>query len=45
MQNLSAITDMKVADLTNQGNPQIYALSASGPHKSSIRILRHGLSV
>ena len=41
--NLSCITDIKVDDLTGEGNPQIYAL-CSAHHRSSLRVLRHGLA-
>lgn len=36
--NLSCITDMKVEDLTGEGNPQIYTLCAAGS-RSSLRVL------
>lgn len=35
---------MKIDDLTGEGNSQIYALCAAGT-RSSLRILRHGLSI
>ena len=44
IQSLSPISDMKVVDLLNEGNPQIYILSGEGP-RSSLRVLRHGLGV
>ncbi|EAR85077.1 splicing factor 3B subunit 3 (macronuclear) [Tetrahymena thermophila SB210] len=44
LDNLSAISDIKVNDLTGEGNPQIYALCAAGS-RSTLRILRHGLQV
>lgn len=43
-ESLSTITDLKVADLTGEGQPQIYALCGRGP-RSSLKVLRHGLSV
>jgi hypothetical protein len=42
--NMAVITDIKVADLTNEGNSQIYTLCAAN-HRSTIRVLRHGLAV
>ncbi len=42
--SLSPITDIHVEDLTNEGVPQIYALSGRS-YRSTLRILRHGLSV
>ena len=44
LQSLCCITDMKISDLKGEGNPQIYSLCAAGP-RSSLRVLRHGLSV
>jgi len=42
--SLAPILDMKVLDLANEGTPQIY--TTSGPaHRSSMRVLRHGLSI
>jgi len=44
MESLAPILDMKVLDLANEGTPQIYA--STGPaHRSSMRVLRHGLSI
>lgn len=42
--NLSVISDVLVDDLIGEGNPQIYALCAAG-HRSSLSVLKHGLSV
>ena len=39
------LTDLKVADLKDEGNPQIYALNASGEGKSCLRIIKQGLKV
>ncbi|EGR33979.1 splicing factor subunit 130kda, putative [Ichthyophthirius multifiliis] len=44
LENLSAISDIKVSDLTGEGHPQIYTLCSAG-YRSSLRILRHGLQV
>jgi splicing factor 3B subunit 3 len=44
MPSLAPITNFKVADLTGEGTPQIYALSGRGQN-SALKILRHGLSV
>ena len=44
LENLSAISDMKIEDLTCEGNPQIYTL-CSASDRSSLRVLRHGLAV
>jgi len=41
---MATITDIKVQDLNNEGNSQIYTLCAAG-HRSTLRILRHGLAV
>jgi len=44
IENLGPILDFKVTDLANEGTPQIY--TACGPaHRSSMRVLRHGLSI
>jgi len=44
IESLCPILDFKVLDLANEGTPQIYTLC--GPaHRSSIRVLRHGLSI
>jgi len=42
--SLSCITDLMVEDLTNEGTPQIYALSGRST-RSSLRILKHGLAI
>lgn len=39
------MTDLKVADLRGEGNPQIYATNASGAGKSYLRIIKQGLKV
>ena len=44
IRNYSCITQLHVADLINEGNPQIYTLCAAGS-RSTLRILRHGLGV
>jgi hypothetical protein len=38
------LTDLKIADLKEDGNPQIYALNASGTN-SNLRIIKQGLKV
>jgi len=44
LESLSPVTDFKILDLAHEGTPQMYALC--GPaHRSSMRVLRHGLSV
>ena len=43
-ESLSAITDIKVDDLCNEGIPQIYSLCGKST-RSSLRVLRHGLGV
>lgn len=42
--NLSQVSDLKVEDLTGEGNPQIYTLCAAN-ERSSLRVLRHGVAV
>jgi splicing factor 3B subunit 3 len=44
MDNLSCPTDVQVADLRDEGMPQIYLLSGSGA-RSSLRIIKQGLEV
>lgn len=39
------MTDLKVMDLKEEGNPQIYTVNASGKDKSYLRIIRQGLKV
>ena len=39
------LTDLKVADLKEEGNPQIYAINASGAGKSYLRTIKQGLKV
>ena len=43
-QNLASINDMKVEDLTGEGNPQIYLACGRGA-QGCLRVLRHGLTV
>jgi splicing factor 3B subunit 3 len=38
-------TDVKVADLKGDGNPQIYLLNASGSGRSYLRVIKQGLKV
>lgn len=38
------LTDLKIADLKEEGNPQIYAINASGTN-SYLRIIKQGLKV
>eukprot|EP00761_Pharyngomonas_kirbyi_P010453 gb/GECH01010473.1/.p1 GENE.gb/GECH01010473.1/~~gb/GECH01010473.1/.p1 ORF type:complete len:827 (+),score=217.84 gb/GECH01010473.1/:1-2481(+) len=42
--SLAPITDFDVVDLYQEGTPQIVTLTGRGP-QSSLRVLRHGLSV
>ena len=44
LDNLSCPTDIQVADLRDEGMPQIYLLSGSGS-RSSLRIIKQGLEV
>lgn len=44
LDNLSCATDLQVADLRDEGMPQIYLLSGSGC-RSSLRIIKQGLEV
>jgi splicing factor 3B subunit 3 len=37
-------SDMLVEDLVGEGTPQLYTLCGRG-HRSSLRILRHGITV
>lgn len=39
------MTDLKIADLKDEGNPQICTLNSSGSGKSSLRIIKQGLRV
>jgi hypothetical protein len=39
------MTDLKVIDLKQEGNPQIYAINSSGTNKSYLRIIKQGLKV
>jgi len=42
--SLAPINDMKVEDLTGEGNSQLYVACGRGL-QGSLRVLRHGLSV
>eukprot|EP00003_Mantamonas_plastica_P007341 TRINITY_DN1616_c0_g1_i10.p1 TRINITY_DN1616_c0_g1~~TRINITY_DN1616_c0_g1_i10.p1 ORF type:complete len:1073 (-),score=445.40 TRINITY_DN1616_c0_g1_i10:154-3372(-) len=44
LESLSPIMDFKVMDLAKEMTPQMYAMCGTGA-KSSLRILRHGLSI
>ncbi|XP_003744848.1 splicing factor 3B subunit 3 [Galendromus occidentalis] len=44
MDSLSPIMTARVADLTNEDTPQLYAACGRGP-RSTMRVLRHGLEV
>ncbi|KAF5628518.1 pre-mRNA-splicing factor rse-1 [Fusarium sp. NRRL 25303] len=44
LDSLSPLMDCKVADLTGDGAPQIYAVSGNGA-RSHFRILKHGLEI
>ncbi|CAD8154884.1 unnamed protein product [Paramecium pentaurelia] len=44
LNNFSCISDLKVADLAKEGNPQIYICCAAG-NRSTLRVLRHGLEI
>lgn len=39
------LSDLKIADLKEEGNPQIYAINSSGAGKSYLRIIKQGLKV
>lgn len=39
------LTDLKIADLRDEGNPQIYAINASGLNSSYLRVIKQGLKV
>lgn len=39
------MSDLKIADLQEEGNPQIFAINASGNGKSYLRIIKQGLKV
>lgn len=39
------LTDLKIADLKEEGNPQIYAVNSSGANNSYLRIIKQGLKV
>jgi splicing factor 3B subunit 3 len=39
------MTDLKIADLKDDGNPQIYTLNSAGSGKSYLRIIKQGLRV
>lgn len=38
-------SDIKVADLNGDNNPQIYMLNASGSGKSYLRVIKQGLRI
>eukprot|EP00656_Telonema_subtile_P000860 TRINITY_DN1040_c0_g3_i1.p1 TRINITY_DN1040_c0_g3~~TRINITY_DN1040_c0_g3_i1.p1 ORF type:complete len:1192 (-),score=391.23 TRINITY_DN1040_c0_g3_i1:125-3700(-) len=44
MESLCPVLDFKVTDLAHEGTPQMYALCGNA-HRSSLKVLRHGLSV
>lgn len=44
MPSMAPITDTLVDDMTQEGTPQIYSLCGRG-NRSSLRVLRHGISV
>jgi len=44
MLSLAMATDMKVADLNDEGSPQIYVTCGRGA-QSTLRVLKHGLAV
>jgi splicing factor 3B subunit 3 len=44
MESLSPILDCKIANLSHDDTPQFYTACGRG-HRSSFRILRHGLEV
>ncbi len=39
------MTDLKIADLREDGNAQIYTLNSAGSGKSCLRIIKQGLKV
>lgn len=45
LEQYGPLTDLKIADLQEEGNPQIYATNASGEGKSHLRIIKQGLKV
>jgi len=45
LEQYGPLTDLKIADLKEEGNPQIYAINASGAGKSYLRIIKQGLKV
>lgn len=44
IESICPVLDFKVLDLAHEGTPQMYALCGTA-HRSSMRVLRHGLSV
>ena len=42
--SVAPVTDMRVADLSNEGTPQIYTTCGRGS-RSTLRVLRHGLGM
>lgn len=45
LEQYGPMSDLKIADLKEEGNPQIYAINASGAGKSYLRIIKQGLKV
>ena len=43
IQNIAGITDMRIDDLVNEGQSQVYLTCGKGAY-STLRVLRHGLS-
>ena len=39
------MSDLKIADLKEEGNPQIFAINSSGSGKSYLRVIKQGLKV
>jgi hypothetical protein len=39
------MTDLKIADLKDDGNPQIYTLNCAGSGKSYLHIIKQGLRI
>ena len=45
IEQFGPMTDLKIADLKDDGNPQIYTLNSAGSGKSYLRIIKQGLRV
>ena len=45
LEQYGPLSDLKVADLKEEGNPQIYAINASGGGNNYLRIIKQGLNV